>query len=67
MPMSKEINISKAAKFPRRGRGSKDALNLVKSIMLGVGTLYLTTRSVMVTVVGAGVAMILLGILLVRR
>ncbi|MEU0795112.1 hypothetical protein ABZ342_34045 [Amycolatopsis sp. NPDC005961] len=65
--MSKDINTSKSAKSSGRGRGSKDALNLVKSIMLGVGTLYLTTRSVVVTVIGAGVAVILLAIILASR
>ncbi|MEV6829999.1 hypothetical protein [Amycolatopsis sp. NPDC051102] len=65
--MSKRANPSKAngSRQPGKNRITV-ALDVIKGIMIGTGTLYLTTGSVLVTAIGAAIA-VLGGLYLVAR
>ncbi len=65
--MSEDKNISKPtgdAPPPRR-RDSQAMMKLINSVMVAVGTLYLATESVAVTIIGATVAVVLVTLYLV--
>ncbi|MEV4052513.1 hypothetical protein AB0J55_15130 [Amycolatopsis sp. NPDC049688] len=65
--MSKSANPSKAngSRQPGKNRITV-ALDVIKGIMVGTGTLYLTTGSIVVTAIGAVIA-VLGGLYLVAR
>lgn len=64
--MGRDTNASKAAgssPSPRR-RGPQVMLKVINGVLVGVGALYLTTESVVVTAIGAVVAVALVGLCL---
>jgi len=65
--MSEDTNVSKPtgdAPSPRR-REPQAMMKLINSVLVAVGTLYLATESVAVTIIGASVAVALVLLYLV--
>ena len=59
--MSKDLNVSKPAggsPAPRR-RNPRAMLRVINGVLVGVGTLYLATGSVIMAAIGAVVAVVL--------
>jgi len=56
--MGKDIDVSKSSgnsPSPQRG-DSRDVVKVIKTVLVGVGALYLATGSIVVTVIGSVVA-----------
>jgi hypothetical protein len=68
--MSEDQNVAKPAGGPPSpGRNPQPAVGMINGVLVGVGTLYLATKSIEVTIVGAVVAATLaaLYLLMTRR
>jgi hypothetical protein len=66
--MGRDMNVSKSvgsSPSPRR-RGLQNILKVVNGVLVGVGALYLATGSVVVTAIGAVVAVALVGLCLAK-
>ncbi|MGH3879299.1 MAG: hypothetical protein ACRDSK_19915 [Actinophytocola sp.] len=68
--MSEDQNVAKPAGGPPSpGRNSQTVLGMINGALVSVGTLYVATKSVEVTIIGAIIAAVLAGLylLLTRR
>lgn len=67
MAASSPVPTKKAGKPLRRGVGTGAVIGIVNCALGGVTAAYLTTRSVPVTLIAAGAAVLLVAVTAVRR